>query len=116
MIERRHLRQQLMLKVEFDDMAGFRSNYLTDLSEGGLRVNAELQVGQRFTLHISFLGFVEPIQIEAVVKWSLSATEPDGPAAGLAFVNPSLEAHGWLTDILDTSTEIYVRDRSRVLL
>jgi len=116
MIERRHLRQQLMLKVEFDDMAGFRSNYLTDLSEGGLRVNAELQVGQRFTLHISFLGFVEPIQIEAVVKWSLSATEPDGPAAGLAFVNPSPEAHGWLTDILDTSTEIYVRDRSRVLL
>ncbi len=41
--QRRHSRQQLVLKVEFDDAAGFRSNYLSDLSEGGVRINTALE-------------------------------------------------------------------------
>ncbi|MBA3541198.1 MAG: PilZ domain-containing protein, partial [Deltaproteobacteria bacterium] len=61
--QRRHARSQLVLKVEFDDAAGFRSNYLSDLSEGGVRIHTTMEVGQRILLNISFLGFVEPIQI-----------------------------------------------------
>jgi len=118
-IPRHHLRQQLILKVEFDNAAGFRSDYLSDLSEGGVRINTSMEVGQRFVLNISFLGFVDPLQIEAVVQWSLSATHPDGPAAGLAFVDPSPEARAWLSDVLDaSSTQIFIplEPSSRVLL
>jgi Tfp pilus assembly protein PilZ len=97
------------LKVEFDNAAGFRSDYLSDLSEGGVRINTSMEVGQHFLLNISFLGFVDPLQIEAVVQWSLPATHPDGPAAGLAFVDPSPEARAWLSDVLDaSSTQIFI--------
>jgi Tfp pilus assembly protein PilZ len=118
-IPRRHPRQQLVLKVEFDDAACFRSNYLSDLSEGGVRVGTTMEVGQRFLLHISFLGFVEPLQIDAVVQWALPETHPDGPAAGLAFLAPSPEASAWLSDILEASTQTYIitpEPSSRVLL
>jgi Tfp pilus assembly protein PilZ len=107
------------LKVEFDNAAGFRSDYLSDLSEGGVRINTSMEVGQHFVLNISFLGFVDPLQIEAVVQWSLPATHPDGPAAGLAFVDPSPEARAWLSDVLDaSSTQIFIplEHSNRVLL
>lgn len=118
-IPRHHLRQQLILKVEFDNAAGFRSDYLSDLSEGGVRINTSMEVGQRFLLNLSFLGFVDPLQIEAVVQWSLPASHADGPAAGLAFVDPSPEARAWLSDVLDaSSTQIFIplEPSSRVLL
>jgi hypothetical protein len=103
---RQHSRQQLILKVEFDGPAGFRSDFLSNLSSGGLRIDSSLEVGQRFTLHISFLGFVEPIQIEAEVQWAIPASHPEGPASGLAFLDPSPDAQYWLSDILDSSTVI----------
>ncbi|MCX5747638.1 MAG: PilZ domain-containing protein [Proteobacteria bacterium] len=117
-IQRRHARSHLVLKVEFDDATNFRSNYLSDLSEGGVRIHATMEVGQRFLLNISFLGFLEPIQIEAVVQWSQPESHPDGPASGLAFVDPSPEAASWLFDVLDPSTQIFVAPEqpSRVLL
>jgi len=117
-VPRRHARQQLVLKVEFDDAEGFRSNFLSDLSEGGLRINTSLAVGQRFVLNISFLGFVEPIQIEAEVQWSLPDTDPEGPASGLAFVDPTPEARAWLFEILDASTQVFISTEtaSRVVL
>jgi hypothetical protein len=62
---------------------------------------------------------VDPLQIDAVVQWSLPATHPDGPAAGLAFVNPSPEARAWLSDVLDaSSTQIFIplEPSNRVLL
>jgi Tfp pilus assembly protein PilZ len=107
------------LKVEFDNAAGFRSDYLSDLSEGGVRINTSMEVGQHFVLNISFLGFLDPLQIEAVVQWSIPATHPDGPAAGLAFVDPSPEARAWLSDVLDaSSTQIFIplETSNRVLL
>jgi len=117
-IPRRHARQQLVLKVEFDDAAGFRSSYLSDVSEGGLRLNTQMAVGERVLLNISFLGFVEPIQIEADVKWTLPEGHPEGPASGLAFIDPSPEARAWLQDVLDASTQIYIGPEtpSRVIL
>ncbi|MBA3817408.1 MAG: PilZ domain-containing protein [Deltaproteobacteria bacterium] len=116
--QRRHERQQLVLKVEFDDPAGFRSNYLSDLSEGGVRINTSMQVGQRFLLNISFLGFLDPMQIEAVVQWSQPASHPEGEASGLAFVDASPAAKAWIADVLDASTQIFIAPEapSRVLL
>lgn len=107
-----------MLKVEFDDADGFRSNFLTDLSEGGVRINTSMEIGQRILLNISFLGFVEPVQIPAVVQWSLRSDEPEGPASGLAFVDMSPEARTWLAGILGASTQLVLPDESssRVLL
>lgn len=116
---RHHSRQQLILKVEFENAAGFRSSYLSDLSEGGVRIHRSMEVGQRFLLHISFLGFVDPLHIEAMVRWSLPASHPDGPASGLAFVDPSPEAVAWISDVLDaSSTQIFIalEPPNRVLL
>lgn len=117
-IPRRHARQQLVLKVEFDDAEGFRSNFLSDLSEGGLRINMAMEVGQRFMLNISFLGFMDPIQIEAEVQWSRAEGTPDGPSAGLAFVDMSPEAKTWVSELLDASTNVFItpESSSRVLL
>ncbi|MCX5744492.1 MAG: PilZ domain-containing protein [Proteobacteria bacterium] len=116
--QRRHARSQLVLKVEFDDATNFRSNYLSDLSEGGVRIHATMEVGLHILLNISFLGFVEPIQIEAVVQWSQPESHPDGAASGLAFVDPSPEASAWLFDVLDASTQVFAAPEqpSRVLL
>lgn len=105
---RRHSRQQLVLKVEFEDVDGFRGAYLSDLSEGGLRIETAMEVGQRFTLNVSFLGLVDPVQLQAEVQWSLPATAPGGPASGLAFVELTPEASAWLFDILDASTVVFV--------
>jgi hypothetical protein len=97
-----------VLKVEFDDAEGFRSNYLSDLSEGGVRINTAMEVGQRILLNISFLGFLEPTQIEAVVQWSFGEDHSDGPASGLAFVDPSEDVQEWLADVLDFDTNLHV--------
>lgn len=117
-VPRRHTRQQLVLKVEFDGPEGFRSNFLSDLSEGGVRLNTMLEIGQHIMLNISFLGFVDPMEIEAVVQWTQPATHMDGPASGLAFVTPSDEARAWLTEVLDASTQVYIgpESASRVVL
>ena len=117
-VQRRHQRQHLVLKVEFESASGFRSNYLSDLSEGGVRINTTIEIGQHILLNISFLGFVEPVQIMAVAQWSHPATHPDGPATGLAFVDPSPEARAWLIDVLDSSTQIFVapEEPSRIVL
>ncbi|HEU4729483.1 MAG TPA: PilZ domain-containing protein [Kofleriaceae bacterium] len=98
--QRRHTRQQLVLKVEYDGPAGFRSDFLSDLSEGGLRINSSLEPRQRFALQISFLGFVDPVQVEAEVVWSIPARQAGGPASGLAFIEPSPEARAWLAGML----------------
>lgn len=117
-VQRRHQRQHLVLKVEFESASGFRSNYLSDLSEGGVRINTTIEIGQHILLNISFLGFVEPVQIMAVAQWSHPATHPDGPATGLAFVDPSPEARAWLIDVLDSSTQIFIapEEPSRIVL
>ncbi len=117
-VKRLHQRQDLVLKVEFESASGFRSNYLSDLSEGGVRINTSLEVGQMILLNISFLGFVEPVQIMAVAQWSQPASHPEGPATGLAFIDPSPEVRAWLIDVLDSSTQIFVapEEPSRVVL
>lgn len=117
-IPRNHPRQTLILKVEFESADGFRASYLSNLSEGGIRINTNMPVGQQFLLHISFLGFLVPLQIQAVVQWALPASHPDGPAAGMAFVNPSAEARTWLVDVLGASAQTVIIPEAphRVLL
>jgi CheY-like chemotaxis protein len=105
---RRRARQQLALRVEFEDAASFRSSYLPNFPDGGVRIGTSMEVGQRFLLDISFFGLAIPLQIETVVEWSLSAAQPDGPASGLRFLSPSPEAAAWLADILDVSTSTFI--------
>lgn len=109
-LRRRATRQELVLKIEFDEAAGFRSNYLPDLPDGGIRIGSSMEVGQQFHVSISFPGFLGPLRVLAVVRWSLPAAHPDGPAAGLGFVDPSPEAAAWLAEVLDGSTQIYLID------
>lgn len=103
----RRPRQRLVLKVEFDNAAGFRACYLTDLPDGGIRIGTSLELDQRLVLHVSFQGLAEPVQLEAVVRWSVPGSHPEGPASGLAFVDPTPETAAWLADVLDSSTQIF---------
>lgn len=105
---RRRPSQKVVLKIEFDSASGFRANYLGgDFTDGGIRIGTSMEIGQRLLLHVSFQG-VEPLQLEAIVRWSLPATHPEGPASGLAFVDPSADAVAWLADVLDSSTQVYI--------
>jgi Tfp pilus assembly protein PilZ len=104
----RRTRQRVVLNIEYESASAFRASYLPDLPEGGIRIGTSMEVGQRILLNITFHGYGEPLQIGAVVRWSLPATHPDGPAAGLEFVEPSPEAVAWLTDVLDSSTQVYL--------
>lgn len=105
---RRRPSQKVALKVEFESASSFRASYLGgDFADGGIRVGTSMEIGQRLVLHISFQGG-EPLQIEAEVRWALPASHPDGPASGLAFVDPSPEAVAWLGDVLDSSTQVYI--------
>jgi PilZ domain len=111
-------RQQLILQVEFDSAASFRASYLSNLSGGGLRVDTSLPVGLALSLHISFRGLVDLFEIKAAVQWSLPGPHPEGPAAGLAFVDPSPAARAWLDEVLGGSarTGIAPEPSYRVLL
>jgi Tfp pilus assembly protein PilZ len=93
-------RQQLILKVEFENATGFAVNYLSDLPKGGVRVHTSMTVGQHVLLSVSIPGVAKPLEIGASVQWSFPASHPDGPAAGLAFLDPSPEARTWLGDVL----------------
>lgn len=105
----RRARQRVVLKIEFESASAFRASYLPDFPEGGIRVGASMEVGQHILLNISLhAGYGEPLQIDAIVRWSLPPSHPEGPAADLAFVDPSPEAVEWLTDVLDSSTQVYI--------
>ena len=101
-------RERVVLKIEFENASDFRANYLADLPKGGIRIATSMEVGQSILLNVSFQGFEDPRQIEAEVRWSFPAGHPEGPAAGLAFVDPSPEAAAWLHDVLDASTQVYI--------
>lgn len=78
-------RYDLILKVEFGSVAQFHSDYLSNLSSGGLRLHTDhpLKVGQRLDLNLSFPGMLAAVTVEAEVRW----TKPDEGEAGVAFTN-----------------------------
>jgi adenylosuccinate lyase len=84
-------RYNLVLKVDYKWEDEFHFDYLTDLSEGGMRLRTSLPLrpGQRLTVRISFGKLFTPLEIDVEVRW----VEPEGepPMAGVAFVDMSVD-------------------------
>ncbi len=64
-------RTELVLKVEYDEPGSLLSDYLTDLSKGGLFICTVIpfEVGKQINFTVSFPGLLKPIQLTGIVRW-----------------------------------------------
>ena len=86
--KRREERSPIVLLVEYEGADDFVGDYTENLSSGGTFVSTSraLEPETRVRLVLSFPGLLEPITLDAVVKWSRGDEEPgvgveflDGP-------------------------------------
>ena len=110
MVERKKrvdARYDLILKVSFGSVAQFHSDYLGNLSSGGLRLFTDhpLKVGEHLDLNISFPGMLAPINVEAEVRWLHAADDDAGPSAGVAFTGLDAQARATIDQIIAAARE-----------
>lgn len=77
---RRGVRTEVILKVEYDDPELVAADYLTNLGSGGLFVRTQepFELGRTLGLTISFPGFLDPLALEGTVRWRRTQDDPDG--------------------------------------
>src|SRR5690242_19730179 len=95
-------RTELTLKVEFETVGQLQTDYLTNLSSGGLFLHTELPlpVGSKLQLTISFPGGLDPIVAEVEVRWR-SANHPSAqPGLGVQFINIAPAAKARLEQLI----------------
>src|SRR5687768_16848313 len=97
---RRGPRHEFLLKVEFTSEEQFHTEYLTDISEGGLRLHTAtpFEVGQDLRVSISFPRLLAPLEIDTTVRWV--HPRGDGLVTGVAFRNLSTDARGKIDALL----------------
>ena len=93
-------RYELVLRVEYAWEDEFQSDYLTDLSEGGmrLRTSVPLRIGQRLTVRLSLGKLLTPLEIEAEVRWVDASSDP--LKAGVAFTRMAPEVRERLETLI----------------
>jgi uncharacterized protein (TIGR02266 family) len=66
------------LRVDYEDADDLVSDYTQNLSSGGACVASSrvLPEGTEIRLALSFPGLVEPVRVEAIVRWSRGGDEP----------------------------------------
>jgi uncharacterized protein (TIGR02266 family) len=71
-------RYPVALRVDYEDADDLVSDYTENLSRGGACVasSRELAVGTEIKLALSFPGLIEPIRVEAIVRWCKVGDEP----------------------------------------
>ena len=82
-------RVAVSLRVDYDDADDLLSDYTENLSSGGACVASGrvLPEGTEIKLALSFPGLIEPIRVEAIVRWSKGGDEP---MLGIAFDDPAV--------------------------
>ena len=101
-------RYAVALRVDYEDADDLVADYTENLSSGGACVvsNRQLPPGTQVKLALSFPGLIEPIRLEAVVRWSRGAPEP---MLGIEFA--SSDARDQLASVIAR-----VRDRDPALM
>lgn len=92
--KRRHERQAVVLRVDYDGADDLLGDYTDNLSLGGTFVatTRALPIGTDVRLVLSFTGLLEPIVIDGAVRWT---REDDDPGVGIEFFEgPSLRRLG----------------------
>lgn len=66
------------LRVDYEDANDLVADYTENLSSGGACVASARQLpeGTRVKLALSFPGLIEPIRVDAIVRWSKGGDEP----------------------------------------
>jgi uncharacterized protein (TIGR02266 family) len=69
--QRAHPRRDLLLKVEYPEMADFLHDYTENISKGGTFIYSEKEwtSGDRINIALSFPGLLKPITLAAEVVW-----------------------------------------------
>jgi uncharacterized protein (TIGR02266 family) len=69
--DRKDLRAEAVLKVQYPDVEGFLHDYTVNISRGGtmIRVSRALAEGEQVKLMLSFPGLLAPISLMGVVRW-----------------------------------------------
>jgi tryptophanase len=110
---RRGPRHEFLLKVEFTSEEQFHTEYLTDISEGGLRLHTAtpFEVGQDLRVSVSFPRLLDPLEIDTTVRWV--HPKGDGFETGVAFRNLSPDTRGKLDALLGQLSHPQHRDEPR---
>lgn len=84
--KRQEVRAPVALVVDYADAEDFLSDYTENLSRGGtfIHTSRDLAVGATTQLVLSFPGLLQPIAVEAVVRWRREGEEP---GIGVEFVS-----------------------------
>jgi uncharacterized protein (TIGR02266 family) len=71
-------RYAVALRVDYEDADDLVSDYTQNLSRGGACVASSrvLEEGTAIKLSLSFPGLIEPIRVEAIVRWCKTGEEP----------------------------------------
>src|ERR1041384_7608796 len=82
---RQHVRTPVALVVDYTGADDFLGDYTENLSRGGtfIHTGRELGIGSELQLVLSFPGLLQPIAVEAVVRWR---RDGDDPGIGVEFV------------------------------
>lgn len=95
---RKHERAAITLVVDYDGAEDFVGDYTENLSKGGtfIHTTRAFEIGSGLRLVLSFPGLLQPVAIDAVVRWTRG--EPD-LGVGVEFLSgPGREALAALVD------------------
>lgn len=96
--QRKHERAAVTLVVDYDGAEDFVGDYTENLSKGGtfIHTSRAFEVGSGLRLVLSFPGLLQPVAIDAVVRWTRG--EPD-LGVGVEFLEgPARDALAALVD------------------
>lgn len=97
-------RHPIRLKVEYECLEDFLTDYSANLSVGGMFIetNRPLPLGTRLHLRFSLPGFDEPLDTDAEVRWVLKEddTGPLPSGMGVRFEQMSDDDSAKIRDLL----------------
>ena len=102
--ERRlHPRSEFLLKVHYERPKDVLPDYITDLAMGGAFICTplEFKTNDNVRFSISFPGLIDPIDLDAVVRWHRPADPETNAGIGVEFVYSSDDQKGLVRDLLD---------------
>lgn len=96
--QRSSQRASVKLRVDYERMNAFFSDYTRNISKGGtfIKTPRPLPIGTRFLFSLAVPALSEPVQLEGEVTWLLpaeaAASRGEDPGMGIRFLFPDQQA------------------------
>jgi type IV pilus assembly protein PilZ len=97
------------IEVNYESLDGFRSDYATNISKGGLFISTKspLPKGSPVKLHINLDGKPLPVELKGEVLWTIKADEENQKkivaGMGIKFVDISAETRKAIESVFSIS-------------